>query len=79
MIELRWVPPLIAESMSSDSVVTEDSSLMVLQYRYFRTHRICGNSATELVDFSNDYGWSEWKDVPTVTACAAAIEKMPLP
>lgn len=34
MVEMRWVPPRLAKSLTSELVVTDDDSLRVLQYRY---------------------------------------------
>lgn len=56
MVEMRWVPPRLAKSLTSELVVTDDDSLRVLQYRY-KTGTKFGGLGTM---------WSEWIDVPTV-------------
>jgi hypothetical protein len=55
MVEMRWVPPKLANSTNSECVVTEDRSLKVLQYRQ-----------CTLGPFGMFGPWSEWIDVPTV-------------
>jgi hypothetical protein len=47
------------------SPVPEGEPESVLQYRVFRTQRIVGDHAMWLADWSDDYGWSAWIDVPT--------------
>ena len=62
MVEMRWLQrPGPFQQPDSKLVYMEK----VLQYRQFRTHRIEGGKAIELADWSDDYGWSEWIDVPT--------------
>lgn len=60
MIELRWVPPRLANSLKSKALITDDDSLRVLQYRYLKF----------AVDASGGLcpgdGWSDWIDVPTI-------------
>lgn len=56
MIELRQV-------MGKAEIGTPN---VQLQFRIFRTHRIEGNRAISLADWSEDYGWSMWVLVPTI-------------
>jgi hypothetical protein len=63
MIEMRWY--------TRHEWREEDGALyqvihQSLQYRVFRTHKITGDSADKLPDWSLNYGWSEWLDVPEV-------------
>ncbi len=63
MIEMRWVKRDPDEGFERMPGITDSVGMVrILQYRVFRTHRMEGNHATELVDWAQE--WSPWMDVP---------------
>ena len=66
-VELRWFTPAPTYLYGVNNQPAEVMpGRRVLQFRVFRTYRVEGNHAIGLADWADDYGWSDWQDVPEV-------------
>ena len=66
MMEMRWYTREGLTFRNTEGDEWKGVGIRTLQYRVFRTHRIDGDHAVKLLSWSDDYGWSDWMDVPEV-------------
>lgn len=64
MVEMRWYTHPSVPTGGSEFA----AGVRVLQYRVYRMHRMEGTRAVPIADWSDNFGWSEWMDVPEVYA-----------